>query len=93
MVGHVKCVEILNEYNTVILAYLSNVRFADLIDVFYKTAFSWEVTLFVIYVKILNRFGRTSSSHLPSLTVERQDLSIFVEEDATFLRRDGMLNY
>jgi len=52
MSGHVTCFEIINEYNTVILTYLSHVRFADLRDVFYKIAFSCGVTLFMIYVKI-----------------------------------------
>jgi len=92
MVGHVTCVETINDYNTSILNHSSHVRFAVHRDVFYKTAFSWDVMLFVIYVKIQHRFCRTSSFHLPSLTVRRQDLPNFAEEDAKFLRKDGMLN-
>ena len=52
MGGQVTCVEIVNEFNTVILTYLSHVRFAVLREVFYITAFSWDVTLFEIYGKI-----------------------------------------
>lgn len=45
MGGHVTYVEIVNEFNTAILTYLSHVRFGVLKEVFYKIAFSWDVTL------------------------------------------------
>lgn len=40
------------QYSYPYLFYLSHARSAVLRDVFYIIAFSWDVTLFVIYVKI-----------------------------------------